>query len=66
MNAINWISLTKNTVSPGDLVSAAAGGLPIYRVLAVADGQAWLQDDDHPAPQVMPLDRFCWKAAKLS
>jgi hypothetical protein len=65
MHAIDWVSLTKTTVSPGDLVSAAAGGLPIYRVLSVADGQAWLQEDRPCAPQVMPLDRFCWKGTNL-
>ncbi|CAN7598509.1 hypothetical protein LJR225_004502 [Phenylobacterium sp. LjRoot225] len=66
MNAIDWTSLAKDAVSPGDLVSAAAGGLPIYRVLAVADGKAWLQEDRHPTPQLMSLDRLCWKAAKHS
>jgi hypothetical protein len=66
MTAIDWISVTKEAVSPGDLVSAAAGGLPIYRVLSVADGQAVLQEERAETPQVMPLDRLCWKAAKAA
>jgi len=63
MSALAWVLLTKDAVSVGDLVSAEAGGMPIYRVIAVADGQAWLLGDDRPAVQVMPLDRFHWKAA---
>ncbi|CAN7598442.1 hypothetical protein LJR225_004501 [Phenylobacterium sp. LjRoot225] len=63
MRGLDWVLLAKDAVSVGDLVSADAGGLPIYRVMAVADGKAWLQDERRPAVQVMPLDCLRWKAA---
>jgi hypothetical protein len=66
MSAVDWVLLTNDAVSVGDLVSTEAGGMPIYRVVAVANGQAWLQPEHGPAVQLMPLDRFFWKAAALS
>lgn len=59
---VEWTLITPNDVGPGDVVSADAGGMPIYRVLAVEDGQAWLQDDIHPEPQRLPLHCLHWKA----
>ena len=61
--SIEWVPLTKGEVHAGDTVSADAGGMPIYRVVAIDDGQAWLQDDQHPAPWKAPLDLFHWRAA---
>lgn len=46
----------------GDFVSTDAGGMPIYRVVKLADGQAWLQGERRPAAEVMSLDRFHWRA----
>jgi hypothetical protein len=65
MRGLDWVLLSTDAVSVGDLVSADAGGLPIYRVVKVADGQAWLQDDRRSGVQVMPLDRLRWKASGL-
>jgi hypothetical protein len=65
MRGLDWVLLSTDAVSVGDLVSADAGGLPIYRVVKVADGQAWLQDDRRTSVQVMPLDRLRWKASGL-
>lgn len=67
MGAVEWVFLTKDTVSVGDLVSADAGGMPIYRVvaIAIAEGRAWVQDEHDPAVHVMPLERFLWKAASF-
>jgi hypothetical protein len=64
VSALNWTFLSNAAaLKVGDLVSADAGGMPIYRVVALADGKAWLNDEEHAAQQVMPVDRFRWKAA---
>jgi hypothetical protein len=65
MGAVDWVLLANGAVEAGDLVSADAGGMPIYRVVAVEGGQAWLQGDRDPAIQKMPLHRFHWKAAHV-
>jgi hypothetical protein len=51
------------SLGAGDLVSAAAGGLPIYRVVNLEGGRAHLRDIDTGADQVTPLSLFHWKAA---
>jgi len=62
--AVDWVLLADHAAEVGDVVCAdAGGGMPIYRVVAVQDGQAWVQDDQHPTTEVMPLARFHWKAA---
>ncbi len=52
-----------DAVGVGDLVSAAAGGLPIYRVMSLAAGRAWLRDIDGGPDRVTPLAEFHWKAS---
>jgi hypothetical protein len=52
-------------VGAGDLVSAAAGGLPIYKVMSLDHGRAWLRDIDTGADQVTPLTGFYWRAANI-
>ena len=52
----------RDVVQVGDRVCTEAGGLPTYRVLALADGRAWLRDEDNDSDHVMPLTRFLWKA----
>lgn len=62
---LDWTLLDHTAERPvqvGDLVSAEAGGMPIYRVVAVEDRWVRLQDERHPA-EVMPLDRFRWRSA---
>jgi hypothetical protein len=62
---IDWIYLNSagtDEVQVGELVSAEAGGLPIYRVVALRDGRAWLKDLDDGADRVTPLAAFHWKA----
>ena len=39
-----------------------AGGMPIYKVMAILGKEAVLEDEQH-APLRAPLDRFPWKAA---
>jgi hypothetical protein len=64
LHAVDWVLLNGDAaIEVGDIVSTDAGGMPIYRVVALADGKAWLNDEEHTAPQVMPVDRFRWKAA---
>jgi hypothetical protein len=63
MSGVDWVFLAKNGVKAGDLVSTEAGGMPIYRIIAVEGGQAWLQGEGPAAVQLMPLDRFHWRAS---
>lgn len=63
---LDWVLIDpKNGQHPqvGDLVSTDAGGMPVYRVMALADGSAQLHDDAHNADKVMPIAAFRWKAA---
>jgi hypothetical protein len=66
MRGLDWVLLAKDAVAVGDMVSADAGGMPIYRVVAVADGKAWLQAGQRPTVEILPLDRLLWKAAPPS
>ncbi len=62
--AVEWIHLdlaAPDALRVGDVVSAAAGGLPAYRVVALADQQAWVRDDDHAAIRLLPISRLHWK-----
>ena len=63
--ALEWELLDHNAAHPvrsGDLVSADAGGLPIYRVLGL-EGRAVRLDpaQEHPSAAVMPLNAFRWR-----
>lgn len=64
---IEWIHLdiAKDALSVGDVVSSAAGGLPIYRVVALAGPEAWVQDKDHGAVQRLPLNRLHWRIGAM-
>ncbi len=61
---IDWIylNLGGGEARVGELVSAEAGGLPIYRIIALRDGRAWLKDLQDGADRVTPLTAFHWKA----
>ncbi len=62
--AVDWTLLdltASEPVRPGDLVSAAAGGLPIYRVMALEAGRAWVSSRPGAPARVMPLDAFQWR-----
>ena len=63
MSAVAWMFLTPAEVRAGDLVSAEAGGMPIYRVMGIEQGYARLSDVEHAETRVMPLDRLHWRAA---
>ena len=62
---IDWIYLNlsaPDAVRVGELISAEAGGLPIYRVMELRDGRAWLKDLADGSDRVTPLAAFRWKA----
>ena len=63
MSAVDWILSGKNDVHVGDVVSADAGGMPTYRVMAIDHDEAVLEDEHHAALLRAPLHRFPWKAA---
>jgi hypothetical protein len=66
---IDWIYLnvaSEADVRVGELISAEAGGLPIYRIMAIKGGRAWLKDLDDGADRVTPLSAFHWKALPLA
>jgi hypothetical protein len=62
MNALEWVLSSQEDVHVGDVVSADAGGMPIYRVMAILGREALLEDEQH-TPVRAPLERFPWKAA---
>ena len=62
--AIDWALLdpsAENPVAVGDVLSVDAGGMPIFRVVAVADGRVSLKDERHPPVDVASLDAFRWR-----
>jgi hypothetical protein len=62
---IDWMLLYGLDAEParvGDLISADAGGLPAYRVVALDGGLAHLRDEEHSREEISPLSRFRWKA----
>ena len=64
--AIDWQYLDcpiDDAVHVGDRVSAAAGGLPIYTVMALEAGRAWLRDEHDGSDRVITINDFHWKAA---
>jgi hypothetical protein len=63
LSSVDWILLAEDDVTAGDFVSVEAGGMPLYRVIAVEDDKAWVSDDRHPMVRAMPLARLRWKAA---
>ncbi len=64
LNVVDWTLLTQRTARVGDLVSADAGGMPIYRIVALEEGRAWLANPAAAAEvREASLSRFCWKAA---
>ena len=64
-SSIDWVCLdcaAVHAVCTGDIVSASAGGMPIYRVMAVENGRIWIRGDHDGSDRVAPLSHFHWKA----
>jgi hypothetical protein len=65
-HVIDWVLLDHTADRPvevGDMVSVDAGGMPIYRVMALDGRDVWLGDERRPSAHPMPLDRFRWRGA---
>jgi hypothetical protein len=59
--AIEWTPMNDaGEVRVGDVVSTDAGGMPIYRVVALAGAEAWLGGERRD-PTLMPLTGFRWR-----
>jgi hypothetical protein len=63
MNEIEWRLIDPAATAPlaiGDLVSAEAGGLPVYEVLSIGDGRVWLRDQQGGRDHIMPTGALHW------
>jgi hypothetical protein len=61
-HVMDWVPLSeREPAAIGDLVSADAGGLPIYRVMALEEGRAWVATRAGAPARAMPLAGFRWK-----
>lgn len=62
--SVTWAPLdhaAREPVRAGDLVSAEAGGLPIYRVVALEQDRAWVSTRQGAPARAMPLAGFWWR-----
>jgi hypothetical protein len=62
---IDWRYLDEReqpSLKVGELVSTEAGGMPIYRIMSLGDGRAWLRNIDDDADRLTPLADFHWRA----
>ncbi len=62
---IDWQALDElgaNGLRVGDLVSADAGGMPIYQVVSLVGGTARLRDVQSGGDRIMPLGALHWRA----
>ena len=59
-----WMAIDRSGVQAGDMVSAEAGGLPIYRVLAQEGLNVRLQDQLSGRDHLAPLACLHWKLAR--
>lgn len=63
--SLEWVYLDpadENAAHAGELVSVEPGGMPIYRVVSLTDGCAWLRDLQDGAERLASLASFHWKA----
>jgi len=51
-------------IAVGDLVSAEAGGLPVYRVLQLQDRRLWLREERTGRDHIAPADAMRWTLAQ--
>ncbi len=62
---IDWQSIDDHqapSLGIGEIVSAEAGGMPIYQVMGLVGGAAWLRDVETGGDRVMPLSALHWRA----
>lgn len=63
--SVDWCFMGADQARPvraGDLVSADAGGLPIYQVVSLAADRVWVRDLDGGGERLTPLSDFHWQA----
>jgi hypothetical protein len=63
MSAVDWVLLSNTKVKVGDLISTDAGGMPVYRVVALREGAA-LVEGAGASSHTVTLDHFTWKLAR--
>ncbi len=64
MANVEWSFIDRDARTPllrGDLVSAEAGGLPVYEVVEVSDGRVWLRDAQSRRDYVLPRNSVRWR-----
>ena len=61
--ARHWNIIDRSGIAEGDLVSAEAGGLPVYRVLALQERRLWLREERSGRDHIAPVDAMRWKLA---
>jgi hypothetical protein len=62
---IDWVYMDRADEAHarrGELISADAGGLPIYQVMDFSGDRARLRDTRDGSDRVAPIDAFHWKA----
>jgi hypothetical protein len=59
-----WTVIDRSRIAVGDLVSAEAGGLPVYRVLALQDRRLWLREERTGRDHIVPVDAMRWTLAE--
>ena len=63
-SVVDWALLdhaAREPVAVGDMVSADAGGMPIYSVVAVEQGRAWVAARLGAPARLVPLDGLRWR-----
>jgi hypothetical protein len=65
---VDWALLdhAAEPVKVGDMVSAEAGGLPIYLVVALEAGHAWVATAKGAPARALPLAAFRWRGTAAS
>ncbi|MBS0363487.1 MAG: hypothetical protein JSR98_19095 [Proteobacteria bacterium] len=69
VRTVDWTPLDLSAPEPvkaGDLVSADAGGLPIYTVMALEEGRAWVAAAKGAPARAVPLSQFRWRASDVA
>jgi len=67
-HAIDWALIDQTSDHPvavGDVVSADAGGMPIYRVVGLKGRQLELANERDAIIGALPLERFRWRGAEV-
>jgi hypothetical protein len=59
--AQQWTAIDRSGVRAGDKVSAEAGGLPIYTVVALQNEGTLLREERSGREHVAPLSALHWK-----